>query len=76
MSSSRVDEGDSNVASSVGGGQAFVEVCQTAWVHETPALPGRIYGAVIPVEPTTATLERERERERENGRERERGRYR
>lgn len=36
---SRVDKGDCNVAGAVGGGQAFVEVGETPWMHEAPAFP-------------------------------------
>lgn len=53
---SRIDEGHCNVAGAVGGGEAFVEVSQSSWVHEGPTFPRWFYGAVIPVETTAPTL--------------------
>lgn len=34
-----------------------MEVGESAWMHEAPALPGRVYRTVIPVETTTSALE-------------------
>lgn len=56
MERSRVDEGDGDVARAVGGGQAFVEVRQPPRVHEAPAFPGRLDGAVVAVETAAAAL--------------------
>lgn len=44
----RVDEGDHDVASSLGNAQAFVVVGQTSGVHQDPALLGVTDGAVVP----------------------------
>lgn len=53
---SRVDKGDCNVAGAVGGGQAFVEVGETSWMHEAPAFPWWLYRTVVSMETATSTL--------------------
>lgn len=61
MNSSGVDKGHCNVASAIGGGQAFVQVSQTSWVHEAPAFPGRLNGTVVSMETTPPSLQDIRE---------------
>lgn len=53
---SRVHEGHRDVADAGGGGQAFVVVGEAARVHEGPASPGGLDGAVVAQEPAATAL--------------------
>lgn len=52
-----IDEGDGDVAGSLGGGEPLVVVRESPRVHECPALPWGSDGAVVAQEPTAPTLE-------------------
>lgn len=52
-----IDEGDGDVAGSLGGGESLVVVRQSPRVHECPAFPWGSDGAVVTQEPTAPTLE-------------------
>lgn len=58
----RVEEGDGDVASPFGGGQALVVMRQAARVQERPALPGGLDGAVVADEAAAPALQGKRSR--------------
>lgn len=52
-----INKGHSNIAGALGGGEAFVVVCEPPRVHEGPALPWGSHGAVVTQKSAASTLE-------------------
>lgn len=52
-----INEGHSNIAGALGGGEAFMVVCEPPRVHEGPALPWGSHGAVVAQKSAASTLE-------------------